>query len=450
MSKFYLSSTFRDLEECRKKVAETLRQLGHTVIGMEDYTADGRPPLKKVLADIAECDAYLGIFAWRYGYIPREDNPRKLAITELEYREALRLNKEPLIFILSEAAPWPGDQIAQNDKERKQIKTLRENLSRAHTVKFFTDCNDLATKVSVAVSRFPKDRESKPIPPPPPPPPPPQPERWKWYVLAGLVVVALLGIVSYQLKAKYWAKGYPPEYPTEKKYDFLLAEKDSLPAMWHLPPGSWDLEEGDSKGNIDGSLVFKGNQMATPKDLGNRVFYNYQATFPVHFKSGDRVGWVLRAQSDAQSGYLFELRKSNGTVNIKGWILKNNKIAGDPLPGDKLLRYTTCCLETDALLVVAEVTDNPKDGTHFKYQFTFLSKEGSRKQGEEDETFETADAEFIDNESTFRWGTFGLLVPDGITTTTTANGVMSVEYVYLTPLSKVGEPAPVSSEGNSR
>jgi len=82
------------LEECRKKVAETLRQLGHTVIGMEDYTADGRPPLKKVLADIAECDAYLGIFAWRYGYIPREDNPRKLAITELEYREALRLNPD--------------------------------------------------------------------------------------------------------------------------------------------------------------------------------------------------------------------------------------------------------------------------------------------------------------------------------------------------------------------
>tara|TARA_Y100000588_G_scaffold330024_1_gene366651 strand:- start:337 stop:531 length:195 start_codon:yes stop_codon:yes gene_type:complete len=37
---------------------------------MEDYVSDSAIPLEKVLEDIDSCDAYVGIFAWRYGFIP--------------------------------------------------------------------------------------------------------------------------------------------------------------------------------------------------------------------------------------------------------------------------------------------------------------------------------------------------------------------------------------------
>ncbi len=86
MAKIYLSSTFKDLAEHRQEVYRVLRQLGHDAISMEDYTATARPPKEKCLADVQACDAYVGIFAWRYGFISPDEAK---AITELEYREAL-------------------------------------------------------------------------------------------------------------------------------------------------------------------------------------------------------------------------------------------------------------------------------------------------------------------------------------------------------------------------
>jgi hypothetical protein len=44
--------------------------LGHTAIAMEDYVAGDERPLDKCLEDVRACQAYVGIFAWRYGFIP--------------------------------------------------------------------------------------------------------------------------------------------------------------------------------------------------------------------------------------------------------------------------------------------------------------------------------------------------------------------------------------------
>ena len=128
MATFYLSSTFLDLKECREEVARTLRLMGHSVVGMEDYVAEGQVPLKKCLEDVAKCDAYLGIFAWRYGYIPKEGNPERKSITELEYREALRLKKEPLIFILRREASSLHSATSVGCQAAGERRALRHDL----------------------------------------------------------------------------------------------------------------------------------------------------------------------------------------------------------------------------------------------------------------------------------------------------------------------------------
>jgi Domain of unknown function (DUF4062) len=51
--------------------------LGHDAIAMEDYVATDRRPLQKCLADVAACDGYIGIFAWRYGFVPEADNSER-------------------------------------------------------------------------------------------------------------------------------------------------------------------------------------------------------------------------------------------------------------------------------------------------------------------------------------------------------------------------------------
>ena len=72
------------MKDERDRVAGVLRTLGHRAIGMEDYPASDQRPLDKCLADIGQCDAYVGIFANRYGYVPPGQAGK--SITQLDSR----------------------------------------------------------------------------------------------------------------------------------------------------------------------------------------------------------------------------------------------------------------------------------------------------------------------------------------------------------------------------
>jgi hypothetical protein len=146
MSNIYLSSTYKDLADYREAVYRALRKLGHNVISMEDYTASNQKPLDKCLADVAKCDIYVGIFAWRYGYIPPG---RTESITEIEFREAVKLKKVCLLFLLDENTSW---DTSQKDLPPHRINALREELKRDYLVSFFRNKDDLAVQVSTAVS----------------------------------------------------------------------------------------------------------------------------------------------------------------------------------------------------------------------------------------------------------------------------------------------------------
>jgi hypothetical protein len=126
----------------------------HDVRGMEDYVAADQRPLERCLQDVAACDLYVGIFAWRYGYVPKVGNPERRSITELEYRHAGELHKPRLIFLLSPDAPWPTsavDAITGEEQAGARIKDLRNELMGELLVSLFTNADDLANKVSVAV-----------------------------------------------------------------------------------------------------------------------------------------------------------------------------------------------------------------------------------------------------------------------------------------------------------
>lgn len=150
MARIYVSSTFKDLEECREKVRLQLRQMGHEDIAMEYYVAEDKIPLDKCLEDVASCDLYIGIFAWRYGYIPKGYNK---SITELEYRKAVEAGKECLIFLLRENAPWPP-VFVDKGKDAKKIWALRDELSKKYISSFFKSADELASFVGSAVHNW--------------------------------------------------------------------------------------------------------------------------------------------------------------------------------------------------------------------------------------------------------------------------------------------------------
>ena len=151
MTSVYISSTRTDLKKHVRSVAETLQRCGYNVEAMEKYHARDNRPKDACEADAAKCDIYVGIFAWRYGYVPVKENPKRKSITELEYSAAAK--KPRLIFLLAENARWPSSlQDARHSKDKgKRIRALRNRLKKEHWAGFFKSPDDLAKQVLTTI-----------------------------------------------------------------------------------------------------------------------------------------------------------------------------------------------------------------------------------------------------------------------------------------------------------
>jgi len=171
--KIYISSTYRDLQKHRAAVANVLRQMGHQPAGMEEYVAEGAKPLHRCLSDVAGCDAYLLIVAWRYGYVPTEASAAGVAlpadtalgstsITEFEFRQAVQAGKPVLVFLLDPEAEWPSNQfdaISGEGEAGAAIARFRQELGQGYLVSNFRSPEELASLVSTAIYRAEMSRQ---------------------------------------------------------------------------------------------------------------------------------------------------------------------------------------------------------------------------------------------------------------------------------------------------
>lgn len=123
---------------------------------MEDYVATDERPLDRCLNDVDGCDVYVGIFAWRYGFIPNTDNFNRKSITELEYQRAGQKGKRRLIFLLDENTLWPAslkDEHTGEGENGELIAKLRHELRNDTSPAFFRTCDGLALEVVLAVAQ---------------------------------------------------------------------------------------------------------------------------------------------------------------------------------------------------------------------------------------------------------------------------------------------------------
>lgn len=157
MKKVYLSSTFEDLVEYRERAVNALQKLDFHVVAMESYVATDARPVDKCLADVAEADLYVGLFAFRYGHVPEDDNPDRRSITEMEYRHARTCGIDTLIFLVPDSAMWRPASIdahTGNGERGDRIKALRAALAKEHTVGEFRTPNDIGEAVATAAARW--------------------------------------------------------------------------------------------------------------------------------------------------------------------------------------------------------------------------------------------------------------------------------------------------------
>ncbi|MGF6789737.1 DUF4062 domain-containing protein [Paraburkholderia tuberum] len=156
----YLSSTYVDLKDYRDAVFKALEKGGLQVARMEAYTAADDRPMDLCLRDVAQSDLYVGVFGWRYGFVPpiAHGNEAGLSITELEYRRALTRHIPTLLFLSDESTreQWPEcyrDDWTGNGESGKRITALRAELGTEKTRQFFADSQQLATDVLAAILR---------------------------------------------------------------------------------------------------------------------------------------------------------------------------------------------------------------------------------------------------------------------------------------------------------
>ena len=153
--KVFLSSTFQDLQEHRKRVIDAIDRLRHNGadiewLGMEAFGARDDLPSDACVKFVDECDLYVGFFGVRYGSI---DPKSKLSMTEVEYRRAVEKNKPRLIFLISDEASVKPKDFEQSPDGQAKLKALKEDLKKDRVVDFFTSPEDLALKFTTALAK---------------------------------------------------------------------------------------------------------------------------------------------------------------------------------------------------------------------------------------------------------------------------------------------------------
>jgi hypothetical protein len=175
-----ISSTALDLPEHRRHARDASERMSMLPLVMEQTPASPADALTESYRLVDQADFYLGIFAFRYGFVPEG---QEKSITELEYDRAVARGIPVFIFIAHDDHPVSYRDVERGDGAPK-LDTLKERLRKAHVVKTFRSAEELRTEIISTPSAYRENDAGKlhyiaDIPRPP--------EPWvaHWYSLLG-------------------------------------------------------------------------------------------------------------------------------------------------------------------------------------------------------------------------------------------------------------------------
>ncbi|MBN2000407.1 SUMF1/EgtB/PvdO family nonheme iron enzyme, partial [candidate division KSB1 bacterium] len=154
MFRIFVSSTYEDLKEYRKAAEKAINDLGQKYDGMEFWGATPEKPLEACLDKIKECRIFIGIYAWRYGFIP---DGFEYSITEQEYRFARDFSRDKRIscfcYLVDEDFEWKPGFIEKSQAADKLAK-LKNEIDKQHVRGKFNTPNDLQYKINNDLSNW--------------------------------------------------------------------------------------------------------------------------------------------------------------------------------------------------------------------------------------------------------------------------------------------------------
>ena len=132
--KIMISSTARDLPDHREIAMNACLTREMLPKMMEHLVASDTRAIRASLDLVDACDYYLGIIAYRYGYVP-EGHER--SITEMEYDRAVEKEKPRLMFLMSDKHKLNIRDVETASPGAAKLAELRERIEGERLLKFF-------------------------------------------------------------------------------------------------------------------------------------------------------------------------------------------------------------------------------------------------------------------------------------------------------------------------
>lgn len=148
MATIFVSSTYRDLAKHRAAVNDVLIRMRQEHVAMEFFGSRGDEAVPASLTEIERCTILVGIYAWRYGWVPPGS---ATSITEQEFTFARKRGKTCLCYVASEEHPWPPGLI-DHGRDGEALERFKKSVSALVRSEFTTPDN-LAKQVAADVAR---------------------------------------------------------------------------------------------------------------------------------------------------------------------------------------------------------------------------------------------------------------------------------------------------------
>ena len=145
----FVSSTYADLLEERRKVIQALMELDCIPAGMELFPAADEDQFEFIKRIIDDCDYYLLIIGGRYGTTTQTG----ISYTEQEYEYAQNSGLKVIALIHETPDDIPFGKSEQDPALRQRLEQFRERVATGRLIKFWKTSAELPGLVALSISK---------------------------------------------------------------------------------------------------------------------------------------------------------------------------------------------------------------------------------------------------------------------------------------------------------
>lgn len=149
----FISSTYEDLKEERKKVQDTILSMYQFPIGMEMFSAADEEQWEIIRETIDSSDYYVLIIGHRYGSVIKEGEYTGLSYTQKEFRYALEQKIPVLAFLVDKSVAVTPEKMEQDANNKKKLEQFIKEVKNGRLVQEWTSKDDLAIKVMNSLNK---------------------------------------------------------------------------------------------------------------------------------------------------------------------------------------------------------------------------------------------------------------------------------------------------------